>query len=300
MSATDVENPDVKHNADDDHIEYADDGKGEVVVDTEARGYLDHNVVIDTATNRRLLRLINQRVLPCLILCYLAQALDKGVLGTASIMGLQQDTGMVGQDYALTNTVLWVGVIAGEVPANRLVQILPLGKFISGSLIVWGINLLIMSFMRNYKAILGLRFLLGFVESVSGPVLLAASVMWYKRHEQPLVVSGYQCMIGANSVISSLLGYGFFHVQHSALRSWQYLMILISCASILMGAFIGWWMPDSPPRAKCFSEEDKLLMVERVRANDQGIKNPNWNMEQLKEAFMDPLIYMLFFAMILK
>ena len=34
-------------------------------------------------------------------LCYLAQSLDKGVLGTASIMGLQADTGMVGQDYAL-------------------------------------------------------------------------------------------------------------------------------------------------------------------------------------------------------
>lgn len=34
-------------------------------------------------------------------LCYLGQGLDKGVLGTASIMGLQKDTGMVGQDYAL-------------------------------------------------------------------------------------------------------------------------------------------------------------------------------------------------------
>ncbi len=34
-------------------------------------------------------------------LCYLAQGLDKGVLSTASIMGLQADTGMHGQDYAL-------------------------------------------------------------------------------------------------------------------------------------------------------------------------------------------------------
>ncbi|EJT97059.1 MFS general substrate transporter [Dacryopinax primogenitus] len=284
-----------------ERIEYVSSPNGDDhhIHDTEAVGYLNPSVVITLEENRRLLRLINTRVLPCMIICYLAQALDKGVLGTASIMGLQQDTGMVGQDYALTNTILWIGVIVGELPANRLVQIIPLAKFVSVSLILWGLVLLAMSFLRNVKAILALRFVLGFLESVSGPVLLAISVMWYKRHEQPLVVSGYQTMIGANSVISGLLGYGFYHVQNSTLYGWQYLMILIAGLSILMGAFIAVWMPDSPPRAKCFSEEDKVLMVERVRANDQGLRNTHWNPAQAREAFREPLIYMLFLAMVL-
>lgn len=34
---------------------------GEIIVDTDARGYIDHNIVIDDATNRRLRRLINWR-----------------------------------------------------------------------------------------------------------------------------------------------------------------------------------------------------------------------------------------------
>jgi len=33
----------------------------EVVVDTEAKGYIDHNIVIDDVTNRRLRRMINFR-----------------------------------------------------------------------------------------------------------------------------------------------------------------------------------------------------------------------------------------------
>ena len=33
----------------------------EVIVDTEARGYIDHTVVIDEATNRRLYRMITWR-----------------------------------------------------------------------------------------------------------------------------------------------------------------------------------------------------------------------------------------------
>jgi hypothetical protein len=42
-------------------------------------------------------RQLRRSVLPCMLMCYFAQALDKGCLGTASIMGLQADTGMVGQ-----------------------------------------------------------------------------------------------------------------------------------------------------------------------------------------------------------
>ncbi len=45
---------------------------------------------------------------------YITQSLDKGTLGSSSIMGWQADVGAVGQDYALTSTFLYVGIIAGE------------------------------------------------------------------------------------------------------------------------------------------------------------------------------------------
>lgn len=79
------------------------------------------------------------RILPLMTLAYLMQAMDKSTTGTASIMGLLADTNMVGQDYALTSTFLWCGVIVGELPANRIVQMLPVAKLLSGALILWGI-----------------------------------------------------------------------------------------------------------------------------------------------------------------
>lgn len=45
---------------------------------------------------------------------YVCQALDKGTTGTMSIMGWQANIGAKGQDYALTSTLLWVGIIIGE------------------------------------------------------------------------------------------------------------------------------------------------------------------------------------------
>jgi hypothetical protein len=44
-------------------------------------------------------------------------------------------------------------------------------------------------------------------------------------------------------------------------------------------------------RAKCFSEEDKKLMVERVRSNQTGLQNRKFRMDQAIDAFKDPQVY---------
>ena len=51
---------------------------------------------------------------------YITQSLDKGTTGSSSIMGWQKDIGMGGQDYALTSTFLWIGIIVGEPIVSRL------------------------------------------------------------------------------------------------------------------------------------------------------------------------------------
>ena len=59
-------------------------------------------------------------------------------------------------------------------------------------------------------------------------------------------------------------------------------------ASFFWGIFVIWWLPDSPMRAKCFSEEDKKLMIERVRSNQTGLQNKKFRAYQMKEALVDP------------
>jgi hypothetical protein len=45
-------------------------------------------------------------------------------------------------------------------------------------------------------------------------------------------------------------------------------------------------------KAKCFTEDDKRLLVERVRANETGIQNKTYKRYQLVEALMDPVIWL--------
>lgn len=46
-------------------------------------------------------------------------------------------------------------------------------------------------------------------------------------------------------------------------------------------------------QARWATETEKKQFVERVRANDQGIKNTKWKGPQALEAFTDPLTWLL-------
>lgn len=54
------------------------------------------------------------------------------------------------------------------------------------------------------------------------------------------------------------------------------------------------FLPDSPVKASWASAEDKVKFVERVRKNDQGIKQKVFRSEQAWELLRDPLPWLLF------
>lgn len=72
-------------------------------VDPEVAKYASASrVVISPEENKRLKRLIDKRVLSIMIFTYFLQALDKGTLSFASIMGIREDTGLVNQQVYIS------------------------------------------------------------------------------------------------------------------------------------------------------------------------------------------------------
>lgn len=58
-------------------------------------------VEIDAATNKRLFWKLNRRILVIQLVTYFCQSLDKGTLNFASIMGIQEDARLIGQEVRL-------------------------------------------------------------------------------------------------------------------------------------------------------------------------------------------------------
>jgi Major Facilitator Superfamily len=174
-----------------------------------------------------------------------------------------------------------------EYPTNLLIQHLPIAKYLGISIILWGATLAFHSACRNFTQIIIARFLLGTFEAVCQPAFLTMSSMWYKRDEQPLIVSYWFAMNGAQQIVGGLFAYCFSLIQNGRVKSWQALFLSYGCFSVLWGLFVLFWLPDSPMRANCYSEEDKHLMVLRVQENKTGIQNKRWRKDQAMEALRD-------------
>jgi sugar phosphate permease len=96
-------------------------------------------------------------------------------------------------------------------------------------------------------------------------------------------------MNGGQQIVGGLLAYCFSLIgKDKSLKSWQAIFLTYGCISVLYGIVLIIVMPDSPMRAKCFTEEEKHLMVERVRSNQTGLQNKQFRAYQVKEALLDP------------
>ncbi|EIM88123.1 MFS general substrate transporter [Stereum hirsutum FP-91666 SS1] len=256
-----------------------------------AAGVTKPIVVIDDATNRRLRWMIHKRVLVVMVVTYFAQTLDKGTLNFASIMGIQQDTKLHGQQYAWLTTCVYIAILCWEFPANRLIQRLPIAKLLAFNITAWGAVLACTAACHNFTGLVIVRTLLGIFECVCQPAFVFMSTMWYTREEQALVIGAFYSMNGFQQCVGGLIAYGIYHIQHGVLKNWQILFTLLGAITVVWGCFVLWWLPDSPMRARCFSLEDRLLMTERVRKNETGIQNKTFKKYQMIEALTDPTVW---------
>ncbi|KAL9109894.1 MAG: hypothetical protein Q9227_005417 [Pyrenula ochraceoflavens] len=259
-------------------------------VDKELAKYASSaRVEVDDATSRRLRKMIDKRVLAIMITTYFLQALDKGTLSFTSIMGLPKETGLHGQQYSWLTTCIYIAVLIVEYPTNWIIQRVPIAKYLGINIILWGMILACHAAATNFAGLVVLRTLLGIFEAACQPSFVLLSSIWYKRSEQNETVTYWYMMNGMQQIVGGLLAYCFSLIKPNPhLNSWQSIFITYGTISVIWGVFVIWWMPDSPMRAKCFSEEDKHLMVERVRSNQTGLQNRKFRPEQVIEALKDP------------
>ncbi|CAI6335658.1 unnamed protein product [Periconia digitata] len=262
-------------------------------VDDEVAKYVNATAIeISEEENKRLKKLIDRRVLPIMVFTYFLQALDKGTMSFTSIMGIRDDIPILQQNdkFAWLTTCIYIAVLIVEFPTNYIIQRVPIAKYLGANIMLWSITLALHAVCFNFPSLVAVRTLLGIFEAVCQPTFLIMSSMWYKREEQTKIVTWWYMMNGMQQIVGGLLAYCFSLIKSppSPIRSWQAIFMTYGMASFFWGVFVILWLPDSPMRAKCFSEEDKKLMVERVRSNQTGLQNKKFRSYQFKEALLDP------------
>ncbi|KAI0010216.1 MFS general substrate transporter [Xylariaceae sp. FL0662B] len=249
---------------------------------------------LDPHEARQVRRKIDWHILPLLMGTYMLQYLDKSSINFASVFGLREGTNLHGQEYAWLSSIFYFGYLIAQWPAGYLLQRLPAGKFIGITAIVWGTLTITTPACRNFAGIAANRFLLGCFEAVVNPGFVLVLSMWWRQDEQPLRLVAYYCMNGVAGIFGGLLGYAIGHITSGRLAPWMYIFLVFGSISLAWGLVFLLCMPDLPSTARFLDERQRVVAVERVAMNRQGVKNRHFKTYQMWQCLRDPKTWILF------
>jgi hypothetical protein len=122
------------------------------------RNYTPEELV---ALERKLVRKIDFRALPILIVLFLLNVLDRNAIANARLGGLEASLGIDDVEYQTAVMVLWAGYISMMVPSNMLLSIFKPRLYLPTVVIIWGIVSGATGFVQNHAGLVALRFLVG-------------------------------------------------------------------------------------------------------------------------------------------
>ena len=257
------------------------------------------DLTIDEETNKRLLRKIDWTLMPILCVVYGLNYLDKTTLSYASVMGMKQDLKLVGDDYQWLGSLFYFGYIGWEYPTNFLLQKLPIGKYSSINIILWGLTLSCFAAVNNFSGAVAIRFFLGLFEAAVTPGFALLTSQWYTKREQGFRVGIWFSFNGWAQIFGGLIAYGIAvgaRKHGSVIEPWKIVFLVCGLLTIAMGFVFLWFVPDNQMNARFLkTKRDRILAIERIRKNEQGVGNKHWKMYQFREALTDPAVWMFFF-----
>ncbi|OQE11086.1 hypothetical protein PENVUL_c003G01206 [Penicillium vulpinum] len=243
---------------------------------------------------KKVLSKIDRYLMPLLCWVYLIQFADKTSLNYASLMGIREDTHLDpdSQQYSWVSSIFYAGYIFWEFPTTYLLRRLPLGKYTSLNIVLWGIALTCHAATHNYATLLVVRFFLGAFEATVTPAFVLFTSCWYKQEEQGKRMGFWLSCNGVAQVLIGPIAYGLAGVSGTSIAVWKILFLVFGLPTIVTGLLYLWYMPDNQIQARFLNHREKLIAIDRLRGNFQGIGNHTWKWPQFFEAFRDPRTYL--------
>ena len=155
---------------------------------------------------------------------------------------------------------------------------------------IWGGVTICTTAVKSYQGLYVQRFFLGVAEASVSPGFSLITVMWYKRSEVPLRYAIWYSASGIAVLVGSLLLYAIGHI-HGSLAPWRYQFMIIGSVTCVWAIVLWFVLPSSPLTASFLSHNQKVIAVERLRADQVGIENKTPKRAQVIEAFTDIKTY---------
>ncbi|PWY75868.1 MFS general substrate transporter [Aspergillus eucalypticola CBS 122712] len=249
--------------------------------------------LVDEKREKHLIRKIDLHIIPFVVLLYLFSFLDRVNIGNARLYGMEEDLGLVGDQYQIAVSILFVTYCLFEVPSNLVIKKLRPSRYIASISVMWGIIATLTGITQNYGGLIACRILLGVVEAGLFPGMVTYLTIFYSKREIALRTGYLFSSAAAAGAFGGLLAYGIGFMDGVAgLRGWRWIMIIEGIPTVILGGLSWFFLADDLDTAYYLDDEEKAIVV-RLRRRDVGQTSSaqKFHWADVKEGALDWRIY---------
>lgn len=214
---------------------------------------------------------VTWRLIPFLFLCYIFAYVDRVNVGFAKLQ-MQQDLGLSDQVYGFGAGIFFIGYLFFQVPCNLMLQKIGAKRWLGPIMVVWGTVSACTMFATGKYSFYGIRFILGIVESGFFPGVILYLTYWFPSKHRSKMVAAFMTAIPIAGLVGGPVSGYLMRLQGAGLHGWQWLFILEAIPSVIAGLLALQFLHDSPAKAEWLKPEERDLLLQRLREDDEAHK----------------------------
>ncbi|KAH9834215.1 MFS general substrate transporter [Rhodofomes roseus] len=240
------------------------------------------------AAERRLVRLLDARLMPTIIIIFIMNYIDRVAITSAKLQGLTQDLNLTDLQYTTVIAVLYATYVPAQIPSNMILnRISRPHYYIPCCVMVWGLVSALTGVTHDYTGIIICRLFIGLPEAAFYPGAMYLLSRWYTRKE--LAFRGaiiYGGLLVSNA-FGSLIAAGILGGMEGkmGIAAWRWLFYIEGAITICVGLLAMLLLPDYPHNTRWLTPAQRRLAQVRL-AEDAGEADEDGQHETAFSGFM--------------
>ncbi|VEF10600.1 major facilitator transporter [Pseudomonas fluorescens] len=206
---------------------------------------------------------VKRHVLPLFVVMFIVNYIDRVNIGFVR-SHLETDLGIGAAAYGLGAGLFFIGYALFEVPSNMLLQRYGARVWLTRIMFTWGAAAMAMAFVQGETSFYVLRFILGAAEAGFFPGIIYYFTQWLPASERGKTMAVFLSGSAIASVISGPVSGALLHVSGLGLHGWQWMFLIEGAASVVLCAFVWFWLQSHPRQAKWLSAEEREALVSAI------------------------------------
>ncbi|RQV69633.1 MFS transporter [Burkholderia cenocepacia] len=216
-----------------------------------------------------LMKKVCWRLVPLMVLMYLANSLDRANIGYAALT-MNKDLGITTAEFGIAASLFYLGYIACQIPSNLILHRIGARLWIATILLFWGAASSLTSLVPNTEWLYIARFMLGVFEAGLFPGMILYLTFWLPSRNRVWLMSMFVTAMPLAAVIGAPISTSIMsHTSVFGLSGWRTMLLLEGLPAVLLGIFVYFYLP-ATPRQSTWLNESELGELEEAIAQEKG------------------------------